>query len=115
MRFSMSPDAGNVNRVNKLIVNPWTGPTYCGWHTCDELAREGWGVRTHEHPWRFRCSDVDQAGGLMGRHAHYNFCSDWCRDYWLGSSGLMAHETAARNGGKIFGMAAPGRKLGRYR
>ena len=115
MRFSMAPDSGNVNRVNKLIINPWTGPTYCGWHNCDQLAREGWTVRLHEHPKGIRCSTVEQSFGLYGRHAFYNFCSDWCRDYWMLCTGAQAHETAARNNGKIFGMAAPGRKLGRYR
>ena len=115
MPIGMQLDNGLVNRTNKLIINPWTGPTECGWSDCWDRAREGYDVRMHEHPRWIPCSWVDQAGGVYGRHAHYNFCSERCARYWVLSSGLYAHETAARNNGLVYGMAGPGDKLGRYR
>lgn len=115
MHFSMAPDNGLVNRVNKYIVNPWTGPTECGWADCWEKAREGYAIRLHEHPPRVSCTTVDQSYGMFGRHAHFNFCSARCARYHALSMGWAAHETAARNNGLIYGMAAPGDKLGRYR
>ena len=115
MPIGMQPDNGRVNRVNKLIMNPWTGPTECGWADCWNQAREGYAVRMHEHPRHVGCWTVDQSYGMLGRHAFYNFCSQHCARYWVLSSGVYAHETAARNHGLIYGMAAPGDKLGRYR
>ena len=115
MPISMAPDNGRVNRTNKLIVNPWTGPIECCWADCWNQAREGYSVRMHEHMRRVSCSTVDQSYGMYGRHTFYNFCSPRCARYWVLSSGLYAHETAARNNGLIYGMAAPGDKLGRYR
>ena len=113
--YSMAPDNGKVNRVSKLVVNPDTGPITCCWDDCWNRARTLWPLRTHEHHPRIPCDWVDQAGGMYGRHAWYTFCSEQCRRYWMLSSGWRAHETAARNNGRIYGMAAPGDKLGRYR
>lgn len=115
MKISMAPDSGRVNRVNKLIINPWTGPTTCCWDTCDKRATVIWSVRMHEHRPDIPCSDVEQAFGLLGRHAHYNFCSEACLMYWVGSSGQHAHETAARNGGRIYGMRPAGINPGLFR
>ena len=105
--YSMAPDNGRVNRVSRLIVNPWTGPVDCCWSDCWNLARDIWPLRVHEHPPRWPCE--------AGQHAVYTFCSERCRDYFLWSSGWRAHETAARNGGRIYGMAPEGSKLGRFR
>lgn len=106
--YSMAPDNGRVNRVNKLIMNPWTGPTTCGWADCYKRATVIWSVRMHEHVDRVPCHWVEQAGGALGRHAMYNFCSEECLMFWVGSSGENAHETAARNNGKIYGMRPKG-------
>lgn len=115
MPFSMAPDNGRVNRVSKLIINPDTGPIYCCWDTCDQLARTIYPLRLHEHPLHVPCDWVEQGRGALGRHAYYTFCSEGHRRYWLVSSGLRASETAARNNGKIYGMAETGYKIGRFR
>lgn len=111
----MTPDNGKVNRVSKLIVNPDTGPVYCCWDTCDRRARQTWSIRMHEHSPRTPCSWVDQAGGGLGRHTFYTFCSKGHADYWAYCSGGFAHEAAARNRGQIYGMAPEGAKIGRLR
>jgi len=103
----MAPDNGRVNRVSKLVVNPDTGPIYCCWADCGQRARSSYVMRTHEHPRTWPCE--------AGRHAFYTFCSPRCGRYFALSMGWAAHETAARNNGLIYGMAAPGDKLGRYR
>ena len=110
----MAPDNGRVNRINKLIINPWTGPTECGWFDCWQRAREGYTVRMHEHSANVPCRWVEQSDGSLGRHAFYNFCSAWCRALFLSSTGFHARETAARNRGQIFGMYPEGMKQGRY-
>ena len=115
MPYSMAAPNSRVNRVARLIVNPDTGPICCCWDDCDQRARTIYPVRTHEHRLDIACDLIDAAGGLYGRHAWYTFCSERCKRYWLLCSGLRAHETAARNNGKIYGMAAPGEKLGRFR
>lgn len=115
MPFSMAPDNGRVNRTSKLIVNPWTGPVDCCWDDCWNLARDIWPIRLHEHPLHVPCHTVDASQGLWGRHAFMTFCSEKCRDYWLWSSGWRAKDTAARNNGRIYGMAPPGQKIGRFR
>lgn len=115
MPISMMPDSGKVNRVSKLIINPDTGPVYCCWDTCDRRARQTWSIRLHEHPLSVPCSDVEQAYGTLGRHTHFTFCCREHADYWAACSGAMAHETAARNRGQIYGMHSAGSKLGRLR
>lgn len=115
MRFSMAPDNGRVNRVSRLIVNPDTGPVDCCWSDCWNKARDSYTMRFHEHVRTVPCSWVEQGGGMYGRHAFYTFCSARCGRYFALSMGWSAHETAARNNGLIYGMAAPGDKIGRYR
>lgn len=111
----MAPDSGRVNRVSRLIVNPWTGPIVCCWDECDKRASSIWSIRLHEHPLHIACSDVEQGLGLFGRHAFMTFCSQAHLLYWAGCSGANAHETAARNGGRIYGQAPAGSKIGRLR
>lgn len=102
MIISMAPDNGRVNRVSKLIVNPWTGPVECCWADCWNLARQTWDIRIHEHSRSIPC------GSPFAQHAHYTFCSQGHADFWFASSGLQAHDTAARNQGRILGMHSPG-------
>lgn len=100
-----------INRVEKLIINlDMQMPLSCAWTDCEKPARTPYQVKTCNHPLNIKCSDP-----YNGHHSSYGFCSDNCRNYWLGSSGRNAHETAARNGGRIMGMAPAGQKLGRYR
>lgn len=115
MRFSMAPDNGRVNKVSRLIVNPWTGPITCCWDECDKRASSIWSIRLHEHRPEVSCSDVEQGFGLFGRHAFMTFCCEAHLLYWAGCSGWRAHETAAWNRGQIYGMAPEGSKIGRLR
>jgi hypothetical protein len=115
VKFSMAPPSNRVNRVAKLVVNPWTGPIDCCWSDCWNKARTIYPLRTHEHRPSVPCAWVDQAGGALGTHSHYTFCSEQHLRYFLLCSGMNAHETAARNQGKIYGMAGPGEKIGRLR
>jgi hypothetical protein len=104
----MTPDNGRVNRVSKLIINPDTGKVPCCWDTCDRPARQSYIMRFHEHPLQVPCAWVDQAGGSLGRHYHYTFCSPGHGRYFALCMGWAAHETAARNHGQIFGYLQPG-------
>jgi hypothetical protein len=98
-----------VNRVERLIINMDTAMAMmCAWHNCDKRARTPYQVRVHEHPATFKCDFVNAAGGEYGRHAHFAFCSDNCKDLWVSSSGKRAHDLAARNQGRIFGMHSAG-------
>ena len=98
-----------VNRVEKLIVNLDTAmPLSCAWDDCPKRARTPYQVRTHEHPPGIKCDAVNAAGGDLGRHAHFAFCSENCKDYWVASSGHRAKELAARNRGKVYGMHSDG-------
>lgn len=112
MRISMAPDSGRVNRVERLIISMDTSmPLLCAWDTCDRRARTSYQVRTHEHPGGVRCSDVNAAGGELGRHVVYAFCSDGHRDYWTASTGDAAKDLADRNRGRIAGQHSPGQRL----
>ncbi len=98
-----------VNRVEKLIINlDMAMALQCAWDDCPKRARTPYQIRTHEHPWHFKCDQVNAAGGAMGRHAHFAFCSENCKDFWISSSGTRAHELAARNRGRIYGMHSEG-------
>jgi hypothetical protein len=100
-----------VNRVERLIINLDTAMAMmCAWDDCDRRARTPYQVRAHEHPPHIPCDAVNAAGGRYGRHAHYAFCSDNCKDFWISSSGSRAHELAARNNGRIYGMHSAGRR-----
>lgn len=100
-----------INRVERLIINLDTAmPLKCGWDDCDKRARTPYQVRVHEHAACFSCSEVNAAGGEFGRHTHFAFCSENCKDYWISCSGGRAHELAARNQGRIYGMHSAGLK-----
>jgi hypothetical protein len=91
-------------RVERLMINLDTMlPMVCGWDECDRNARTPYQVRLHEHVGRCN-SEVAQ----YGRHAHYVFCSERHLLYWVTASGSRAHETAARNGGRIYGQLPAG-------
>lgn len=103
MAIGMHPST--APRVERLIINLDTAmPLSCAWDDCDKRARTPYQVRVHEHgPWK--CSDIPLYGG---RHTHYAFCSDSCKDYWLAASGRQAHMTASMRRGRIYGMHSPG-------
>ena len=97
-----------INRVEKLIINlDMQRPIICNWDTCDKYSRTSHQVRLHEHM-NYRCSDVDAAGGMYGRHTIMSFCSESHLDYWVSSTGWRAHELAARNQGRIYGQHSAG-------
>ena len=101
-----------VNRVEKLIINLDTSrPVTCAWDECDRQARTSHQVRTHEHRPGLDCSHVDAAGGLLGRHVIYAFCSDSHLDFWVSGTGKSAWNLADRNRGKVSGMHSPGNRL----
>jgi hypothetical protein len=105
--------SSRVNRVEKLIINlDTTLPMVCGWDECDRRARTSYQVRLHEHP-RVSCTAVNEAGGELGRHAHFAFCSERHLMYWVNATGTHAHESAARNQGRIYGQLPAGMRGGR--
>ena len=113
MPIGMQPTA--PRRVDRLIINlDTTLPVVCGWDTCDRPARTSYRVRTHEHRTGLDCGHVDQAGGMLGRHAIYAFCSEGHLGYWVDSSGRRARELEARRNGKIYGNRLPGATGRRY-
>jgi hypothetical protein len=100
-----------INRVEKLIINLDTSlPVICAWDTCDRPARTSHQVRTHEHRPGLDCGHVTAAGGVLGRHVIYAFCSDGHLDFWVSASGVRARELADRNQGRIAGMHSAGSK-----
>lgn len=102
MPFALSPS--HANRIEKLIINLDTAmPLKCAWDECDKRARTPYQVRTHEHAACYRCDDP-----VWGRHAHYAFCTERHRLYWLNASGANAHRAAAENRGKIYGQLPAG-------
>ena len=107
MPIGMQPSA--PQRVERLMINMDTQmPMVCGWDECDRPARTPYQVRIHEHSGAFSCSQVNEAGGGLGRHAHYVFCSDRHRDYFVHSSGHRANDLAAHHQGRIHGFLPPG-------
>ena len=92
-----------INRVERLIINLDTAMALsCAWDDCTKRARTPYQVRTHEHPPHWGCD--------IGRHSIYAFCSDNCKDFWLANSGIRAHDTAARNRGRIYGQHSAGNR-----
>lgn len=107
MPYSMSPDNGRVNRVERLIINMDTAlPMVCGWAECDKRARTPYQIRTHEH-----AGSCNSAVAQYGRHAHYVFCCERHLLYWAHSSGWRANDLAARNHGRIWGNLPPGSRV----
>jgi hypothetical protein len=100
-----------INRVEKLIINLDTSrPVTCAWDTCDRQARTSHQVRSHEHRPGLDCSHVDAAGGVLGRHVIYAFCSDGHLDYWVSGSGPRVHDLAGRYQGRVSGMHSAGKR-----
>jgi hypothetical protein len=91
-------------RVERLMINLDTMMAMvCGWDECDKRARTPYQVRVHEHAGRCS-SEIAQ----HGRHSHYVFCTERHLLYWVTSTGANAHETAARNQGRIYGQLPTG-------
>lgn len=97
-----------ANRVERLIINLDMGmPLTCAWDDCYRPARTPYQIRVHEHAAHIKCHEVAELGG---RHMHYAFCSERCKEYWLAATGEAAHDTAARNQGRIYGQLPAGMK-----
>lgn len=106
-------------RVEKLIINLDTAlPNVCSWHDCERPSRTPYQIISHEHPRRYTydgavytgrrlCGLVDAAGGAVGRHYHYAFCSDGCRDLFANCTGTNALDSIARTG-RAHGNHSPG-------
>jgi hypothetical protein len=90
-------------RIGKKIINFDTGGYgICAWSDCYKDACSLHEVRQHEHARSVACD------GPLGRHVTYAFCTDRHKQYWLAGTGEMAHDTSARNNGRISGMLPPG-------
>lgn len=92
--------------VQKKVINHDRGGTFlvCFWSDCDRDGLALYEVRNHEHARNIPCDHP------LARHCNYAFCSERHKQYHLASSGSMAHDTAARNQGRIAGMLPPGMK-----
>lgn len=92
-------------RIGKKIINFDSGGYgICAWSDCYRDACSLYEVRQHEHARTIPCDSP------LARHVTYAFCRETCKQYWLAGSGAAAHDTAARNGGRISGMLPPGWK-----
>ena len=101
----------NINRVERLIINLDTAmPLSCAYRDCEKRARTPYQIRVHEHQRWMKCELVGLYGG---RHTHYAFCSENCKDLWLAETGEAASDTASRHGGRIAGMHSAGMRRGR--
>lgn len=90
--------------VQKRIINHDQGGTnvVCFWADCSNDATTLYQVRNHEHARNIRCDDP------LSRHTMYAFCTERHKQYHLAGTGTAAHDTAARNQGRISGMLPPG-------
>jgi hypothetical protein len=93
--------------AHKKVINHDRGGTYvmCAWDECDRDGYELYKVRTHEHAASVPCDSP------LGRHTNYVFCTERHKQYWVASTGQNAHELAARNNGRQYGMLPPGQRL----
>ena len=100
-----------INRIERLIINLDTAmPLTCGWDDCTSRARTPYQIRVHEHWPSVPCSVVNATLGEYGRHAHYAFCCESHKDYWVNAAGTNAHMSASMNRGRIYGMHTPGNR-----
>lgn len=92
-------------RVGKKIIN-FDADRYgmCAWLDCYKDACSLYEIRTHEHARNIPCDHP------LGRHVTYAFCTERHKQYHLACTGAQAHDTAARNRGRIAGMLPPGWK-----
>jgi len=100
-------------RIERKIINldrHDPGPVACSWDECEARACTLYRVRLCEHSPRVSCGQTDQGIG-GGHHYWYTFCRERHKQYWLAAAGLMAHDTADRNSGRIYGMLPPGYRL----
>lgn len=89
-------------RIGRKIINFDSGGYgLCAWGECDGDANSLYRVRTHEHPKAYRhegrlytrqrlCELVDNAGGNLGRHIWFAFCSERHMLYHVNSTGTNA-------------------------
>jgi hypothetical protein len=97
-------------RIGRKIINFDSGGYgVCAWGECDNDANSLYQVRTHEHPPAARhdghlytrarlCELVDAAGGELGRHVWFAFCTERHKLYWVNCSGVNAQHSIARTG-----------------
>jgi len=89
-------------RIGRKIINFDTGGYgVCAWGECDADASSLYRARIHEHPPAFRydgrlytrqamCELVNSAGGSLGRHVWFAFCSERHLLYHVNCSGPSA-------------------------
>ena len=97
-----------------IVLDATQGRGYgvCAWDTCDRDASSLYQVRQHEHAVSKsdrNCEAVDLAGGALGRHVWFAFCSGRHKDYWVNATGGNAHESLARTG-RAYGNLPVGRR-----
>jgi hypothetical protein len=97
-------------RIGRKIINHDTGGYgVCAWGECDTDANSLYQIRTHEHPQQWRhegrlytrgalCELVNAAGGDLGKHVWYAFCSERHKLYWVNATGGNALESIERTG-----------------
>lgn len=96
--------------ITKRVINLDHGegrPISCAWPECERQATSLYELVQCEHSPMISCSAVDQGVG-GGRHYRYAFCRERCRAYFAAAMGRLAHDTAARNRGRISGNLPPG-------
>lgn len=100
----MSVRGSTKARVQKRVINHDRGGTFvmCAWDTCDRDGYQLYGLRQHEHARNIPCDSS------LAKHITFVFCSDRHKQFWLNATGPNAHESAARNNGRIYGMLPAG-------
>lgn len=90
--------------LERKVINRDRGGTFvaCAWSDCDKDGLENHKVTVHEHARSIACDDS------LAKHISYVFCTERHKQYHLASTGAMAHDTQARNNGRIAGMLPPG-------
>jgi hypothetical protein len=83
------------------------GPVSCAYPPCERLATSLYQVIICEHSPRYSCSATDQGEG-GGRHYHYTFCRQRCKNHFVSEMGHNAQVVAERNRGQIGGNLLPG-------
>lgn len=90
-------------RIGRKIINFDSGGYgICAWADCYKDACNLYEVRNHEHARNIPCDSS------LAQHITYAFCSERHKQYHLACTGAQAHDTAARNQGRIAGMLPPG-------
>lgn len=90
--------------LQKRVINHDRGGTFvqCAWSDCYKDGFESHKITQHAHARTIPCDSS------LATHVSFVFCTERHRQYWLACSGEQAHDTEARNNGRISGMLPPG-------